>query len=205
VHEAWRRFVTGTDWDPDAKAALVDPASVDAALEHLPLALGRLAHACTHTTFSPNIAHGGVKTNVIPDSVTLDVDIRTLPGQTGDDVAALLDEAIGDLRPRVAVHLVADDPSTASALDTPLWDSLSRVTAGLVPGSALLPTMTVGATDARFFRRIGATSYGFGLLSERISFEQYTAMFHGDDERVDIASLGLSATLYEALARDLLS
>ena len=43
-------------------------------------------HACTHTTFAPTILHGGVKTNVIPDTVDLELDIRTLPGQTGADV-----------------------------------------------------------------------------------------------------------------------
>ena len=63
----------------------------------------------------------------------------------------------------------------------------------------------VGATDARFFRRLGATSYGFGLFSQRMSFEQYSSMFHGDDERVDVESLDLSVGLWEALARDFLS
>ena len=34
----------------------------------------------THTTISPNVAHGGQKTNVIPDVIDLDDDIRTVPG-----------------------------------------------------------------------------------------------------------------------------
>ena len=50
--------------------------------EKLPIGLARQAHACTHTTFAPTIIHGGTKTNVIPDSVDVEVDIRTLPGQT---------------------------------------------------------------------------------------------------------------------------
>ena len=48
--------------------------------------MARIAHACTHTTFAPTVMHGGTKTNVIPDRVELEVDIRTLPGQTGDEV-----------------------------------------------------------------------------------------------------------------------
>ena len=205
IHEAWRRFVAGGEWDPEIKAALVDPARVEAALDSMPLAVARMAHACTHTTFSPNVVRGGQKTNVIPDEVVLDVDIRTLPGQDGPEVRAMLDEAIGDLAGRVGIEVVADDPSTASPLDTPLWESLTRVTSALVPGSELVPTMTAGATDARFFRRAGATSYGFGVLSERIAFEQYMGMFHGDDERVDVESLRLCTEVYEGLARDLLS
>ena len=66
--------------------------------------------------------HGGTKTNVIPDMVELEVDIRTLPGQTGEETRALLDEALGDLADRVEIES-NDDPSTESPIDTPLWDS----------------------------------------------------------------------------------
>jgi acetylornithine deacetylase/succinyl-diaminopimelate desuccinylase-like protein len=65
--------------------------------------------------------------------------------------------------------------------------------------------MIVGATDARFFRRAGATAYGAGLFSERISFSEFASMFHGDDERVDQESLRLSAELWGLVARDLLA
>ena len=89
-------------------------------------------------------------------------------------------------------------------MDTPLWDSLGRVTSRMVSGSALVPFLTVGATDARFFRRAGSTAYGFGLFSQRLSFEDYATMFHGNDERVDVESLGLSTAMFEAVAHDLL-
>jgi acetylornithine deacetylase/succinyl-diaminopimelate desuccinylase-like protein len=68
----------------------------------------------------------------------------------------------------------------------------------------VVPYLTVGATDARFFRRLGLTAYGFGLFSEALSFEDYGTMFHGDNERVDVESLRLSTDLWDAVARDLL-
>jgi acetylornithine deacetylase/succinyl-diaminopimelate desuccinylase-like protein len=86
-----------------------------------------------------------------------------------------------------------------------LWDVLQRAATALHPGSKNVPFMTVGATDARFFRRLGATAYGFGLFSQKLTFEDYGRMFHGDDERVDVESLRLSAELWEAVARDLLA
>jgi len=64
--------------------------------------------------------------------------------------------------------------------------------------------LMVGATDARFFRRIGATAYGFGLFSEHLTYEDYATMFHGHNERVDTESLRLSTELWEAVATDLL-
>jgi acetylornithine deacetylase/succinyl-diaminopimelate desuccinylase-like protein len=104
----------------------------------------------------------------------------------------------------VEVQSSDDNESTASPRDTPLWDCLERVAQGLVGGSALVPFLTVGATDARFFRRQGSTAYGFGLFSQHLSFEDYATMFHGNDERVDVDSLVLSTQLWEAVAHDLL-
>ena len=71
--------------------------------ETLPLGMARQFHACTHTTFAPTIVHGGTKINVIPDTVDLELDIRTLPGQRIDDVRRLLDEALGDLSASVEI------------------------------------------------------------------------------------------------------
>jgi acetylornithine deacetylase/succinyl-diaminopimelate desuccinylase-like protein len=167
--------------------------------------MARQFHACTHTTMSPNVIHGGNKVNTIPDEVVLEIDIRTLPGQRSEDAHALLVEALGDLAARVEIENLEADESTASAVDTPLWHSLERVSQGFYEGSALVPYLTVGATDARFFRGVGSTAYGFGMFSRRLSFEDYGVMFHGDDERVDVESLSLSTALWDAVARDLLT
>ena len=205
IHDTWRDYVLGMEFPPDRAALLLDTDGLADACEDLPLGLARVAHACTHTTIAPTVVHGGTKTNVIPDRVDLQVDIRTLPGQSAADIQAMLDDALGpDLAEKVTVVAANHDGSTASPTDTPLWDSMTRVAQSFYPGAALVPTMTVGATDARFFRRLGIPSYGFGLFSTRMRYEDYAVMFHGDDERVDVDSLRLSTEMWEALARDLL-
>lgn len=200
IGETWRRYVAGLGLPEE----LIDPDRVDDLIDGLPLGIARIAHSCTHTTMAPTIAHGGTKTNIIPDHVELHVDVRTLPGQGGDAARDLLLDAIGDLADRVEITS-NDDPSTASPTDTPLWDSLSRVTSRLCEGSALVPTVMTGGTDNRFFRRAGSIGYGFGLFSQRIRFEDYAKMFHGHDERVDQESLDLSTQLWLALAEDVLA
>jgi acetylornithine deacetylase/succinyl-diaminopimelate desuccinylase-like protein len=202
IHETWRRFIEGVDFGPEWNEKLLDEATLSTFCEELPIGLARQAHACTHTTFAPTVAHGGTKTNVIPDRVDLEVDIRTLPGQTGADAAALLRDALGDLADAVEIES-NDDPATSSPVDTPLWDSLARTSARLCEGSALVPSLMVGGTDNRFFRRAGAVGYGFGLFSKRLPYEDFTTMFHGNDEKVDQESLALSTRLWEAVARDL--
>ena len=134
----------------------------------------------------------------------LEVDIRTLPGQTGDEARALLLDALGDLADYVDIES-NDDGSTASPIDTPMWDALARVTARMVKDSALVPFLMVGGTDNRFFRRAGSVGYGFALFSQRLAYEDFASMFHGNDERVDAESLGLTEQLWRAVAEEMLT
>jgi acetylornithine deacetylase/succinyl-diaminopimelate desuccinylase-like protein len=203
IHDTWRQFIEGVDFGPEWNARLLDEATLHDFCEELPIGLARQAHACTHTTFAPTIIHGGTKTNVIPDVVEVEVDIRTLPGQTSADVRKMCADALGDLSAHVEITPFDENYSTLSPIESPLWDSMARVSSTLVEGSALVPFMTVGATDARFFRRKGSIAYGFGLFSRKLSFDEYASMFHGNDERVDTESLELSARLWDGLARDL--
>lgn len=204
IHDVWRRFLESMDYPRELIEPLLDPAALPGALEGLPLAMARQFHACTHTTFAPTVAHGGVKTNVIPDSVELEVDIRTLPGQTAEDIDAMLADALGDLADRVEVEVTHQDPASASPMDSPLWDVLARASRTFYDDATTIPYLSVGGTDARFFRRLGVTSYGYGLFSKAMSMEDYGVMFHGDDERVDVESLRLSTELWDVVCRDLL-
>jgi acetylornithine deacetylase/succinyl-diaminopimelate desuccinylase-like protein len=190
-------------YPPRIAERVVDPDQIEPITAELPAGLARLIHACTHTTFAPTVARAGTKTNVIPDYAEVEVDIRTLPGQSADDIRAMLDDALGDLADEVEVTANADLAS-GSPIETPLWDALERVSSRFVPDSGLVPMIMAGATDNRYFRRAGAVGYGFGLFSERLHYEDYGVMFHGNDERVDVESLGLSTQLWEAVARDLL-
>lgn len=202
LSENWRRFVAGMEFPPELSAALLDTEGIEHACAELPLAMARQVHACTHTTFAPTVMRAGTKTNVIPDRVDLEVDIRTLPGVAEADVQAMLREALGDLADRVEVIAAHENTATASPLETPLWDALASTSAKLVSGSALVPHLFTAATDNRFFRRAGSVAYGFGLFSQRLSFEDYGTMFHGNDERIDVESLGLSTDLWCALTHE---
>lgn len=203
IIDAWRAFVERSDLPPEMAEMLLDPTKVLAFAETFPdLGVARMVHAATHTTFAPTVMHAGIKTNVIPDTVDLEVDIRTLPGQSEQDIRDMIDEALGDLAGSIEIEAKSNDPATASPVDTPLWDSLQRATERLVPGSRNIPFIIVGATDSRFFRRAGMVAYGAGLFSDRISFADFASMFHGDDERIDQESLRLATELWIGLAKD---
>ena len=161
-------------------------------------------HACTHTTFSPNVGHGPGKTNTIPDRVTLDIDIRTMPGDSTGEVAAHLREALGDLSDEVETEVVMDASASASRIDTPLWDSLERAITKPFPTARLNPQFIVGFTDSRIYREKGSVSYGAGLMSPSVDAGEFSRRFHGHDERIDIESLRLTTGMYFDVCEDFL-
>lgn len=205
LDDVWRATVEAYEFEPELTRQLLDPTEVYAALQALPdKGTATMLHACSHTTFSPNVVHGGVKSNVIPDTVELDVDIRTLPGVTGDEVDAALREAIGDLADRVHIGRLIDDQSTASTFDNPMWDALGQRAQAAYPGAQLLPQLEIGATDSRFFRARGTVAYGTGLFSANVTYEDMISRFHGHDERIDVESLTLTTDLWLGVVNDLL-
>ena len=205
LHELWRTRVESLGLPDEQQQMLLDPERLDDFLAVVPSAgTAGYLHACTHTTFSANATAGRMKTNIIPGIVDIDVDVRTLPGETAHDVQAHLDAALGALSGEVDVEVLVNDQATISAIDTPLWDAIQRAVTKPFPGAALLPSLTVGFTDARIYRELGAVAYGAGLLSPDLDSGAFSQRFHGNDERIDVESLRLTTDFWGDVVRELL-
>jgi acetylornithine deacetylase/succinyl-diaminopimelate desuccinylase-like protein len=204
LDDLWRTQIDHLELPAELRAALLDPNRVTDALEVLPAGVARLAHACSHTTISPNVIHGGQKTNTIPDVVDINVDIRTIPGETQDTADAYIRDALGDLADKVEIAPEQGSEPTRSPIDNPLWDALRARTQVVYPGAELMPGLITGGTDARYFRQRGAIAYGAALLSPNVTFSSFGQRFHGNDERIDVESLGLSTEFWTGVARHLL-
>ena len=165
-NEFWRPQVDAMDIDDEAKAALLDETQIDAALAAIPhVGAASHLHACTHTTFSPNVSVGQTKTNVIPDTVDIDVDVRTLPGETAVEVDAHLRAALGDLYDHVEITDLINDPSSVSRVDN---RTVGRTTACR---RAPVPLSTPGATDVRRLHRCSSAPRAGGHQLRRRSTE----------------------------------
>jgi len=205
IDDIWHAQVDAMNLPDDLKDGLRAPDRIWATMEQLPTRVARTCHAHTHTTLSPNVVHGGQKTNTIPDVVDIDVDIRTVPGTTADDVERMLREALGEMYDHVEVSVLQHADPTASTFgeSNALWETVTRHTQIAYPGAQLVPGLIVGGTDARFYRERGVTAYGAGLFSPKIDVATFGSRFHGNDERVDVDSLGLSGNFFYGIARDL--
>lgn len=205
MHELWRGQVAAMPFDDETKAALLDPDRIDETLASMPKASGAgFLHACTHTTFSPNVISSQHKTNVIPDTVHIEVDTRTMPGDGHEEVKAYLREAMGDLADHVEIEPLLSEPSSMSPMGNPLWDSLQKAVNNPYPDARIDPGFIVGFTDARVHRELGAITYGAGLFADSLTKAEYGSRFHGNNERIDVESLGLTTQLWLDVIDDLL-
>jgi len=207
IHNLWRKQVANLHFDADIKDAMLDPDRLDDALAGLEDQMhARTLHACSHTTFSPNVIQGGFKTNTVPDEVIIELDIRTLPGETTEDIHAHLRTALGDiLYQALDIEPIHITPATSSPIDTPLWDVLSGIMQSAHPGADIQPSLITGGTDARFYRKAGAVAYGASLFSAGMRAEVFADRFHGNDERIDVESIGLTTELFVETAIQMLT
>ena len=201
LDDLWIGLLDALGMEGDMRAALMDPERVwDTAAAVGDLG-GKMLHACSHMSISPNIVQGGQKLNVIPDAVHIDVDIRTLPGQDTDYVRAELEAAIGDLADQVDIEVLSDRSASRSPQDTPMWGVIESAVKAADPTARVHPGLIVGGTDARYYRPHGATVYGAGIFSPSIDMADFGSRFHGNNERIDLESLRLVTDFWGRIVR----
>ncbi|MGN6444139.1 M20/M25/M40 family metallo-hydrolase [Amnibacterium sp.] len=140
--------------------------------------------ATLRTTTNPTVLEAGYKHNVIPDTASALVDIRTLPGEESA-VLAELRELVG---PEIEIEIIHEDVGLENPFAGPLVDKVIALLGEHDPGAPVLPYLMSGGTDNKALSKLGITGYGFAPLQLPAELN-FPAMFHGVDERVPLASL----------------
>lgn len=196
----WDAFVDARIDDPELAKRLRDPVRIDAALAQLGGIAG-YAHAVSRVTISPTVLRSGRTHNVIPALGTIDLDIRTLPGTSDDDVDDLLRAVLQELADGVEIRRLRGWAATSSSAEEPLFAAIERAVAS-VAGAPTVPIMAAGGSDARVLRELGIPAYGFGVLGPGWTYERYRSGVHGNDERIDLESIDLSLAALRRVVAD---
>jgi acetylornithine deacetylase/succinyl-diaminopimelate desuccinylase-like protein len=162
---------------------------------------GRLSvmlQGLSRLTITPTMTSAGLKSNSIPADAELVCDIRTLPGQDADYIKAELEKLVSDIE-GVSVELEVTAKTNASPHNTHFIKKLQQAAAISLgyEDIAMLPVLTIGFTDSRCVRPLGAEVYGF---SPSIPGEKLNSGVHGVDEVISIDNLVLKTKLQVALA-----
>jgi acetylornithine deacetylase/succinyl-diaminopimelate desuccinylase-like protein len=132
---------------------------------------------------------GSSRTNVLPSEAVAQIDARLLPGESCERLARRVQEAIAD--PGISTEVLLSFETHSSSADTPLYTAIEAVAAKSEPPAHAVPSVTIGFTDAHYFRDVGVTSYGF---TPRAMRREDSSGVHGHDERANVGSLATAVT-----------
>lgn len=164
--------------------------------------LSRSFSALLANTAAATVVRAGAKTNVIPGVAEFEIDGRTLPGQTDED---LLRELRAVLGPEVELEVIKSAPPVVTEpVASPVYDAICRQITAREPEAVVVPYLIPGFTDAKYFTRAGARWYGFSPVKiEKGSGIKFADMFHGHDERIPVAGLGWGVEVLDAVVREI--
>ncbi len=165
--------------------------NVDALVEHFGPAARMLA-AVVRNTANPTMLDSGYKHNVIPGEATANIDGRFLPGYEDEFFATLH----GLLPDNVSYELLVHDKALETPFDGPIVDAMVAALRTEDPGATVLPFLMSGGTDAKAWSRLGIRCFGFSPLRLPADLD-FTALFHGVDERVPVDALEFSARVFD--------
>jgi acetylornithine deacetylase/succinyl-diaminopimelate desuccinylase-like protein len=139
------------------------------------------------TSIVPTIIKGGFRSNVIPGDAEATLDVRAVPDEDIEALAASMRKLINDPAVEVIPPAARGRPATpASKLGTDMFRALEGAQAKVFPGVITLPIMLTGATDSAQLRAKGVQAYGLGSVAG----DRERASVHGNDERISVDGLG---------------
>jgi acetylornithine deacetylase/succinyl-diaminopimelate desuccinylase-like protein len=141
-------------------------------------------NAMLRTTCVATMLNGGHATNALPQLAEANINCRLYPTETAAEVRDELARVIGDTTVQVIIR--SQRPATPpSALIPEVMDPVRQITRDLFGDIPIIPVMSTGATDSRFFRALGVPAFGVsGLFSD----PSVDARAHGRDERMAVKS-----------------
>ena len=137
------------------------------------------------TTCVATLLKGGHAENALPQLAEANVNCRMFPGDTPEGTRAALEKIVRD----TTVHVLAtrDDrpPEPPTPLLPEVMGPITRITHEMFGDIPVIPTMSTGATDSRYFRQINVPAFGVsGLFAD----PAVDARAHGRDERMRVQS-----------------
>lgn len=197
--EIWAGFVRAFEFESELEESLISGTYRGDYGEFGDLAA--YAHAVSHMTVAQTVARAGGPINVLPSSGELELDIRTLPGQSDDDVDHAITEALGELADHVTIERLLSEQATASSIDTKLYRAIEETLTQANPGANVVPILFPGGSDLRVGRHKGGVGYGFGSCSSGATLGQVYSQLHAHDEHIAVEDVVSTVCALDHLTR----
>jgi acetylornithine deacetylase/succinyl-diaminopimelate desuccinylase-like protein len=154
------------------------------------------------TTCVATMLRGGHAPNALPQLAEANVNCRIFPGQSIQSVQDQLARVVNDTSVHVETVAGSSVATAPSPLMPELFGPVQRITREMWGNIPVIPTMSTGATDSKFFRDRGVPAYGVsGLFLD----PTVDSRAHGRDERMRVQSFYEGQEFLYRLAKALAS
>lgn len=174
--------LAGTEATPENAESLVEEFG-DAA---------RMLSAVLRNTANPTVLDAGYKVNVVPGHATAQIDGRFLPGHE-DEFFATLADLLGE---GIEVDYLSRQAAVTTAYEGPTVEAINRAILAEDPEAVVVPYLMSGGTDGKHWAQLGIDCFGFAPLRLPADLD-FTALFHGVDERVPVDALEFGARVFD--------
>lgn len=161
--------------------------------------LSPATNAMVRTTTAVTVVEGGVKSNVLPTDARALVNFRILPGDTADEVVAHVKRVVGDESLEVRAMPDSREPSEVSPVDTAGFTQIQRTIRQVFPGTLVVPYLTVGGTDSRYFIELTPNIYKFAPI---VAEPSDLPRMHGLNERVSVDNYVKAVQFFAQMIRN---
>jgi len=150
--------------------------------------LGSLLKALSRMTVTPTIIKGGIKSNSVPESIEMVLDVRTLPFQNDNDVEQELKKIFSEI-PNLSFEIDYMAKPNSSPFETDLLEAIKKSQAISIGRDDIqwIPSVSNGFTDSRFTRELDVITYGF--RGTHPDDDPNSENVHGTNENYGIKSL----------------
>tara|TARA_Y100000748_G_scaffold273102_1_gene247394 strand:+ start:4676 stop:6055 length:1380 start_codon:yes stop_codon:yes gene_type:complete len=144
--------------------------------------------ALSRMTITPTMVNGGIKSNSVPETISLTCDVRTLPHQSDSYLSEEIENIIENI-PNISYEIDYMAVPNSSNFDTNLTNAISKATKNALKRDDInvIPYISTGFTDSRFTRELGVTTYGYSGSDP--SDDPMLGNAHGTNESIGINSL----------------
>jgi acetylornithine deacetylase/succinyl-diaminopimelate desuccinylase-like protein len=154
--------------------------------------------ALVSNTMTVTMLKGSARTNVLPAQAVAHIDARLLPRESCQRFSNHLRDVIADSK--VSVEILLSFQTRSSSSKTPLFAAIETIANKSSPAAHTVPSVTIGFTDAHYFRDAGLISYGF---TPRPLRREDIQGVHGHNERAKTGPLAEAVTTLVKILEEL--
>jgi acetylornithine deacetylase/succinyl-diaminopimelate desuccinylase-like protein len=147
---------------------------------------------------NPTGLQSGYKVNVVPGEAHAEIDGRFLPGHE-DEFFDTMKELLGD---GIDIDFISHQPAMETEYSGEIPRLIERSLLAEDPDALVSPYLMPGGTDGKHFSRLGIRCFGFTPLRLPPDLD-FTALFHGVDERVPVDALEFGARVFDRFLDEL--